>query len=346
MPYNDVKIDQVAKQAGVSKSTISRYLNGKFEFMSLETRNRICEVIKELGYRPSNIARSLKSEKSGLLGCVVSDITNPFSALLFKGVADVCERENYRVMFSHSSQDAKKEIECVEAFLDNRVDGLIIHTTSFNCNYLYDLKQKGLHIVLADLVFADEYQFDSVSTQNYKATYECIAHLHGQGYKNIGFFADGGLNISSHLRRYEGYKDAMKKFYGIDLDSLRFESFPERSNIMQRQIINFLEKNKTNAPNAIFAVNGMVLFRVLTTMRELGIEINGNPGVCGFDGWGWTPLVGPGITNVRQDAYGVGVRAAEVLLERIEGRYPVKDAQHIELPNTLVKRGSTCPYLI
>ncbi len=346
MLYNGVKIDQVAKQAGVSKATISRYLNGKFEYMSEETRERIGVVIKELGYRPSNIARSLKSEKSGMLGCVVSDITNPFSALLFKGVSDVCERENYRVMISHSSQDAKREIECVEAFLDNSVDGLIVHTTSFNCNYLYDQKQKGLDIVLADLVFPEDYQFDSVSTQNYQATYECVEYLYEQGYKNIGFFAEEGLKVSSHSRRYEGYRDAMQHFYGKDPKKLSIEKCQKYPKTMRRQIIDFLDRNKENTPNAIFAVNGMVLFRILTAMRELGIEINGNPGICGFDGWGWTPLVGSGITNVSQDAYGVGVRATELLLERIEGRCPVEEARHIELPNMIIKRGSTCPYLI
>ena len=79
MLYNDVKIDQVAERAGVSKATISRYLNGKFQYMSQETKEKIRVVIADLGYRPSNIARSLKADKSGLLGCVVSDITNPFS---------------------------------------------------------------------------------------------------------------------------------------------------------------------------------------------------------------------------------------------------------------------------
>ncbi len=137
---NNVTISQVAAAAHVSMTTVSRYLNGKYEFMSAETKQRIADIIEKLDYHPSNIARSLKSRVSRSVGCVIADIGSPFSSILLKGVDEVCSAEGYQVLFSDAANSPEKERNTIQELLNSRVDGLIVNTTGCNDDYLVGLK--------------------------------------------------------------------------------------------------------------------------------------------------------------------------------------------------------------
>lgn len=94
-----VSINEIAEEVGVSKATISRYLNGKFEYMSHATREKIKHTIEVMGYRPSKIARSLKLQTSKMIGCIIADISNPASSVIIQGISDVCDAAGYQVLF-------------------------------------------------------------------------------------------------------------------------------------------------------------------------------------------------------------------------------------------------------
>ena len=115
-------IDEVAKLCGVSKTTISRFLNGKFENMSADTREHIRRVIAEVDYHPNRSAQRLKASRSMLIGCVIGDISSPFSALLLKGITTVCEEAGYQVLFADSGEDPRRERRAIKGFLENRVE--------------------------------------------------------------------------------------------------------------------------------------------------------------------------------------------------------------------------------
>ena len=170
-------IKEVAEKAKVSKTTISRYLNGKYEYMSVETKERIEKVIDELNYRPSNIARSLKAKNSNVIGCIIADIGSPFSSIVVKGINDVCNKAGYHVLFANTDNDPENEIKSIQSLMDNKVDGLIINTAGHNDEYLLELKKNGLNIVLADRCLEDRKLMDTVATDNYDATYRCIEFL-------------------------------------------------------------------------------------------------------------------------------------------------------------------------
>ena len=118
-----VTINQVASYCGVSKTTISRFLNGKYENMSAETKEKISAAVKELNYHPDRSAQRLKASRTMLIGCVIGDISSPFSALLLKGITSVCEESGYQVLFADSRESARREKRALRGFLDNRVDG-------------------------------------------------------------------------------------------------------------------------------------------------------------------------------------------------------------------------------
>lgn len=132
------------------KTTISRYLNGKFEYMSEESRQRIADVIEELGYRPNSLARSLKSKQSFVLGVIVSDITSPFSPILLKGISDCCDRYGYRILIANSDDEPRKERDYIMNMIDQSVDGIILNTTGGNDEFLRETADMGMKFVLAD----------------------------------------------------------------------------------------------------------------------------------------------------------------------------------------------------
>lgn len=333
-----VTIEQVAKAAGVSKTTISRYINGKYEYMSYETRQKIKNIIEELNYRPNNIARTLKSNKSGFIGAIIADITSQFSSILLKGISDVCKEKGYQVIIANTDNDPVKEIEYVKSLMDNRVEGFVINTTGYNNDYLTEINNSGIPIVLADRIM-DELKLDTVTTDDYDITFNTIKFLVNQGYKHIAFFTQPVDKISSRKIRKKAYLDAVKKFFNIDGNEFVYTiSTTDNSRCLDG--LNDFYKRFKDEPKALFAVNGVTLLNVLHCINECNYNIPEDFGVCGYDDWGWASLIPPGITVISQQSYEVGAESAKRLIKRISSKSNAKP-RYKELPARLIIRGST-----
>lgn len=331
-------ISAVAKECGVSKTTISRYINGKYEYMSDETRKRIQSTIEKLEYRPNNLARSLKSKKSGLIGVLVADITNPFSSILVKGIGDICKEKNYQVIIANTDNDPKKEREYLQSLMDNRVEGFIINTTGRNNEFLAEIGAQGVPIVLADRL-SKELKFDTVVSNNYEITYETIKYLIDQGYKRIAFFSEEIGNMSSRTLRRDAFLDSCKNFLKIDSSSCIYEIDVKEETTIINSLNEFMTKYKDES-KALFAVNGVTLLNLIKAVSKLNIKMPNELGVCGYDDWGWASLIPPGITVISQPSYEVGVKSAESIISRITNKTKGKP-KFIELSSKLIKRGST-----
>lgn len=330
---NIITINDVAEAAKVSKTTVSRYLNGKFEYMSQDTRERIQSVIEELNYRPSNIAQTLKSNKSGMIGVIIADIASQFSSILLKGIGDVCQKNGYKVIISNIDNDPVKEREYLTSLLDNKVEGIIVNTTGYNDEFLVDINENKVPIVLADRVM-DELKIDSVATNNYSITFDTIKFLAEKGYKNIAFFTeDPKRNSARHLRR-KGYLSAMKEFLNIDAENLIYtiDADDRSTTIKAIQEFNNTYKNKLKA---IFTVNGVTLLNVLQGIQECNYKIPEDFYVCGYEDWGWARLAYSEIPVISQHSYEVGVESANMLIKRINGKRKGKP-KYIELDAKLI----------
>lgn len=334
-----VTIDDVAAAAGVSKTTVSRFLNGKYEVLSYETRKRIEQVVKELNFRPNRLAQSLKSRNSRLLGCLVSDISSPFSSIIVKGINSVCREAGYQLLLADSGDDPELERKGIQSLLENQVDGLIINTTGQNEEFLIALAEQGVPLVLADRSIETPGLLDTVATESYNITYECISHLKALGYDQVAFFTQGNARISPRIQRYRGYRDAMRDCFGHSGEEQFYEISVDNPKDCMRHIETFC-KRYPGQRLAVFAVNGVTLLCVLNAVQAMGLRIGAQFGVCGFDNWGWADLIPPGITTISQDSHLVGERAARVLLDRIAGKGPEKPVYEL-LSNKLEIRGST-----
>ncbi|HHW56148.1 LacI family DNA-binding transcriptional regulator [Thermoanaerobacter thermohydrosulfuricus] len=333
-----ITIDYVAQKAGVSKTTISRYINGHYEYMSSETRERIKKVIEELDYRPNKLARSLKSNKSHLIGVLVADISNPFSSILVRGIGDVCKQHDYNIIIANTDNDPKKEKEYILSMIDQRVEGLIINTTGEIDEFLLEVGNNGMPIVLADRSIKT-FKFDTVVVNNYEVTSELIKHLIDNGFMKIGFFTEEIKNISTRLERKRAFLDTCLKYLNRDVNDMIIVIDTERETSVIEGLRQLLEKSEKEKV-AAFGVNGVVLLSLLQGISKLNLKIPQDIGVCGYDDWGWAALIPPGITTISQPSYQVGVESAKRLISRIKQKRNSKP-KLITLSANLVIRGST-----
>lgn len=338
MKNETVTISAIAEECNVSKTTVSRYINGKYEYMSEETRKRIQETIEKLEYSPNNLARSLKLKKSGLIGVLVADITNPFSSILVKGIGDVCKDKGYQLIIANTDNDPIKEKEYLESFVANRVEGVIVNTTGENNDFLAGIANKGIPIVLADRL-VEELDFDTVVSNNYEITYETIEYLINQGYTKIAFFTGKIGAMSSRFVRRDAFLDANNDLLKENACNRVYEVNTKDENSVSNALRDFMDRYPDDN-KAIFTVNGVMLLAVLKEIIRKKIEMPNELGLCGYDDWGWAEIIPPGITVISQQSYEVGVKSAESIIARLTKKRKGK-ARYIELPAKLIKRGST-----
>lgn len=335
-----VTIDDVARRCGVSKTTVSRCLNHKYDNISTETVERIERVIRELDFRPNRTAQRLKSRHTQLIGCSLGDVTNPFSALLLKGLTQVLEQAGYQVLFSDSGEQPGRERAAIEGFLENKVDGLIVNTTGGNDSYLLDIKARGVHIVLADRSLPGETQIDTVIAADKEATRECVEQLLRLGYRRIAYFTEGDGLIMPRLRRREGYEQAIAALCPGQIP-LIYSYDAKAPGACAAAVRSFLDAFPGER-KAILAVNGVTAQHLITALQEAQISVGYALGFITFDDWFWLKLTPPGISAVALESEKIGAEAARLLLRRIEaGEGQTFPPELRELPAPLHLRAST-----
>lgn len=333
----NITIADVAKKAGVSKTTISRYLNGKFEFMSDESKRRIQEVIEELNFRPNKLARSLKSSKSRLIGVLISDISNPFFSILVQGISDTCNQHGYHVLIANTNNATAKEQEYILSMIDQRVEGLIVNTTGFNTEFLREIEDNYVPIVLADRpVFSDT--FDTVKSDDQRATMDIIHYLAAKGFSRVGFFSEPILNVGTRIIRQQTYRQACKEI--LQLEPQEYEVGAKDREKAQRVVREFVNRNE-GYKTAIFTANGLTMLNMLEAIHALSLRMPEDVALCGFENWPWMEFVGSaGITAISLPSYEIGVECVDRIMLRLEATAKIKPVT-IKLPTKLNIRGST-----
>lgn len=337
---NHVTIDDVSIRAGVSKTTVSRYLNGKYEHMSKKTKLKIEGIIDELDYRPNMIAKSLKSKKTGLIGVIVSDVTNPVTVTLIKGIIDYCTQQGYQVVTASSDEKTQNEEEYVMSMVDRQVEGLIVNIVDYHqYTHLESLVKKGVKIVLADRTISEPV-IDMVTTDNYAMTCKTIKKLYALGYDIVSLFSSNLLMSNVRLSRYNAFLDESAQHIS---DPSRFVYLfnEDREDDYKRALEQFLSMYAVSGKKvAIFAATPMALSNLLGAAYELGIKIPEDLGICAYDNLPWTKFVNGGITVVNQPFYEVGVESAKILIKRIQHGV-LDDPKYVELKSQLILRNST-----
>ncbi|HEL3169019.1 TPA: LacI family DNA-binding transcriptional regulator [Stenotrophomonas maltophilia] len=322
-----ISINDVARVAGVSKSTVSRVLGGGP--VSEAVRGRVEAAIRQTGYHPNLQARRLRARHTGIIGLIVADIRNPFFTALIRAVEEVAYREGLRVTLCNTDEDPEREALYLQLMHEERISGLIFAPTRTTVGRLERLTL-DYPTVLVDRA-APGGSIDSVVLDNPAAMAGLVEHLVARGYRRIGGLF--GSTSTTAAERRDGYLAAMRT-HGLEPDYREVEPTAEAAIATVDQWL-----AGPSRPEALVASNSLLLMGALKAARSAGLAIPDALALAGFDNERWTELVEPGITVIEQPVEEMGRAAMSLLLERL--RAPELPVRRLVMTGRCVVRGST-----
>lgn len=325
----------VAQRAGVSQTTVSLVLNNVTLGIPVETRQRVLDVVQELDYVPDRAARSLRTNKSYTIASIIPDITNPFYPALERGIQDLADAHGYDLIIYNTDGNAAKEKKCLQSALQSRVDGIITTLFHQGARQLLPLLERNIAIVRLEPQYKapGPQPIDNFYLNNRAAAQEAVTHLIHRGHCQIGLLAG---EVGPGPVRMEGYLRALAA-HGLTPDQQLIQrvAFTEEGGYSGMQRLLALPKR----PTAIFAANDMVALGAMLAIQEAGLHVPQDVAVVGFDDIPTARLVNPPLTTVTQFQVEWGRRAAQLLLERLNGNAPPQ-GRTFEMPYQLVIRQS------
>ncbi|USK58178.1 LacI family DNA-binding transcriptional regulator [Peribacillus asahii] len=329
-----ITITDVAKHAKVSKSTVSQYLNKRYEYMSEKTRKKIEEAIEELNYQPNIIARSLKQKSTFTVGVVVANILHTFSTQIIRAIENYFYKHGFQIIVCNADDQPEKEKNYIEMLRAKQVDGIIIFPTGDNLDLYKRMKSDQFPVVFMDRAI-EELNIATVMLDNHFASKLAVDRFVEKGYENIAIITTSIFrNISPRLERIQGYKEALE-LHGIpvNLDYIKTADAEEISD----KLSELFELKKP--PQAILAGNDIVLNEVLRYMKKHNMNIPDDVAVIGIDEVSYADFYTPTITTVNQPAIEMANQAAQLLLNQIN-KTGKEDTSVHRLKPTLLLRNS------
>jgi LacI family transcriptional regulator len=328
----DITIFDVADEAGVSYSTVSRVVNNKSN-VNPETRERVLRAMAQLGYVGNVPARSLAGGTSRVVGLLVDHLNTSYMGEIIRGIDEALEAHNYNLMLYTTHRRKTKESAYVTKLTRNFADGLLLILPRNESAYLETLHQRHFPHVLIDYQGYNQ-NVPSIITTNRKGAYDAVSYLIGQGHRRIGFIT-GTIEFGCAQERLAGYQTALRD-HGIELDSdlICEGDFLQPQGYRCTQQLLSLE----TPPTALFVSNDVMAFGAMEAARVHGLQIPTDLSIIGFDDIPQAAHVHPGLTTVRQPLEEMGRRAAELLLRYIAN--PQAEVERIELPTELILRDS------
>jgi LacI family kdg operon repressor len=333
-----VTIAGVARAAGVSKTSVSRYLGGDLSVLSDHKREQIKAAIERLGYRPNRLARGLKRGQTRLVGFVVADIVNPYSVAVIQGAEAAARARGYTMLLSNTGGSLETEQQVLSVLVSYSVEGIILNATAPAMAGLADLVPETTPLVLADRRPEGAGGVDFVGLANRAATRQAVKHLIDNGYRDLALFGQPPQGVSTRRERGAAFLEAVDEVAGVEGRLFALDVGDEAS--VDRALAEFLADGGRGR-RAILATSGMVTLQTVRALERAGQRMPDDIGLVGFDELEWSRLVGPGITTLRQPTAAIGAALAERLFARIGGeRTP---AQDVVFPGELIVRGSSAP---
>ncbi len=325
-------IQEVAKKAGVSPTTVSHVINNS-RFVADETRQRVEAAMEELHYRPNALARSLRRGQTHTLGLILPDNSNPFFAEIAHSIETAAFEQGYSVILCNTEDDLDKEDLYVDVLSNKQVDGMIFVAAGNQTGSLHALLRHKLPVVIVDRDLP-EVDVDAVLTDNQQGGYLATQHLIALGHQRIGCIA-GPSHLTPSAQRVTGYREALMEA-GLAVDDaliVRGDFHPESGCRAARALLDCHD-----APTAIFACNDLMAVGVLRTVLELGRRVPDDLMIVGFDDIELASYTTPALTTVAQPKVEMGKQAVQMLIERMADKN--RPLQRKVLQPKLIIRGS------
>ena len=331
-----VTIQDVAKASGVAPSTVSKALGGKL-YVRPETKGRVLEAARTLGYRASSVARGLRLQQTWSVGLVLADVSNPFFPDIVRGIEDVLWSQEYNLIVCNTDYRKDKEAAYLQHLLAKQLDGLILASTASDSDEVPHLQSQGIPFVMLNRRH-QSVRTDYIGMDNDGGVRAALAHLHSLGHRRIAFIK-GRADSSAAQERFDSYRAALPDL-GLKFDAALVASGDYSIESGRAAATQFLAL--AELPTAIVSANDFMAIGTMGVLAEHGIDVPGRVSVTGFDNIFVSALPEINLTSVQPHSWKLGASAAELLLERIAGSGDARPREII-LPTELVIRGTTAP---
>jgi len=326
----------IARQLGISKSTVSRALRGQTDIHP-GTRQAVLEAATQLDYQPNLLAHSLAKSCTKTVGILVPEFVSSFFPKVIISAQQVLIQAGYSVVICQSGESYETEVANARTLLANRVDGLLVSHTkeTRNFDHLRMFQRKGIPVVFFNRV-CEDMDVPNVTVDDHRGAFLAVEHLIERGYKRIAHLA-GPDSLPNSRNRLNGYRDALL-YYGIPIDPeliISYDLTLEKVNIYVNHLLNL-----PLPPDALFAMNDPTAIEAMKVCRSRGLHIPNDLAIVGFSNDPASELVEPSLTTVAQPMSEIGRESARLLLNAM--RSPITDLpERVVLPTELIVRGSS-----
>jgi len=326
-------IREVAEKAGVSYTTVSHVINNT-RYVSENVRERVLSAMKELGYRPNALARSLRRGETKTIGLILPDSANPFFAEIGRVIENAAFRYEYNVILCNTEGDVTKERVYTEVLQNKQVDGIVFVATGDQPDALQEISERNLPVVVIDRD-SGQFELDTVITDNRTGGAQAANFLaHTQDLKVACI--TGPSNLTPSAQRVIGFQQSLAES-GIQIREewiVKGDFHPNSGYQAAYQLL-----QSSDRPNAIFSCNDMMAIGVLRAAAELGISVPDDLQIVGFDDIELASYTHPPLSTVAQPKKEIGETAVRLLLERIND-FELPARREI-LPTSLILRKTT-----
>lgn len=336
-----ISLKDVAREAGISTSAVSFILNGRAEEMriSKELEKRVQAIAAKLGYVPNQVAVSLRTGQSKMIGLVVESIAGHFFGLLAKIIEEEAEKAGYKLLYSSTENKAQRGIEILKMFSQHQVDGYLITPVKGMEKEVSNIASHNKPLVLIDSYFPSD-TISYVTVDNYNGTMMGMEHLFSRGYKNIGFVTVD-IRLVQMEERKTAFKDALaahkiKKADGRILEIPYNTTREERIKLIKKFI------HEKRDMDAIFFATNYLGIPGLECIQEEGLQMPSDIAMICFDDHDLFRLFPKGITAIQQPIDEIAKKAINILIKQLEnGKHNKPVVEQVKLPPLLIQRGST-----
>lgn len=331
-----VTIADIAKEAEVSISTVSRVINGT-KPVSPELKNRVFAVIEKNNFKPNTLAQGLVTKKTKMIGVIVSDISNMVFGAMTKGINRVCEASGYTIMICESGGDQQRELKLLQLMEDRQMEGVLFAGIDVN-QVLVDFIQKRNYptVLVTQEASIGDGIIDTVVHNNVKAMSDAVQFLLDNGHRRIAYLGGPKHDFSSGNKRLQGYIQALKNA-GLDWP----ESYIEQVHFSVESGYDGMKKiyNESSIlPTAVVTGSDVIAVGAIRFLNYVHMKVPDDISIMGFDDSDFSTYFQPELSTVRISYADEGAMAAQELIGKIEGHITSVRTQYV--PHKIIRRGT------
>ena len=330
---NNITIKDVAKQAGVSISTVSRVINDS-KPVTDEVKQKVLDVIKETGYIPNPLARSLVTKKSQLIGVIVPEVSDSFVNEILNGIEEVAKMYDYDILLANTYSDKEQELKSINLLRAKQVEGIVMISWIVEQEHINYMQNCGIPATYISKT-ARDYDIYTVSTSNKKATFDMTKYLIDKGHEKIAFIMTSKDETILEMERLAGYEEALEQ-NNIKLDKNLIKYCGTEYENGYQSMKELLDEGII--PHAAFVTGDEAAIGAINAICDSGYRVPEDISVAGFNDVKIAKMYKPKLTTVHQPLYDMGAVAIRMVIKLINKE--ILDNKKVELPYKIIDRES------